>query len=181
MKLADYNYMLKISDKFENGSDRTKNGRVMSPWLSKNAHYQPCESVTSSFSVGSSWNLQIKMTFIKSQENGSDQTNSDRVTSPWLSKTAIIDLVNSVASSFFVGSSWNLQITMTCIKSRTSLKMAQIELLLNQHLFDITLGSQMDWFVCWDTVFILSIRTHQLCTILVLKFEQVQYTTRCCV
>ena len=35
-------------------------------------------------------------------------------------------IVNSVVSSFFVGSSWNLQIIMTCIKSQTSLKMGQI-------------------------------------------------------
>ena len=32
-----------------------------------------------------------------------------------------------------------------------------------------------------DTVFTLSIRTRRLLTILVLKFEQVQFTTRCCV
>ena len=31
------------------------------------------------------------------------------------------------------------------------------------------------------TVFTLSIRTPQLSTILVLKFEQVQFTTQCCV
>ena len=31
MKLADNNDMLKISKEFENGSDRTNDGRVMSP------------------------------------------------------------------------------------------------------------------------------------------------------
>ena len=59
-------------------------------------------------------------------KNGSDWTNNGRVTCPWLSKMAIINLVNSVASSFFVGPSWNLQITMTCIKSQKNLKMGQI-------------------------------------------------------
>ena len=59
-------------------------------------------------------------------ENGSDQTNSSRVTSPLIVKMAIIDLVNSVASLFFAGSSRNLQIIMTCIKSCTNLKMGQI-------------------------------------------------------
>ena len=38
----------------------------------------------------------------------------------------LVDLVNSLASSFFVESSWNLQISMTWIKSWTSLKMDQI-------------------------------------------------------
>ena len=32
-----------------------------------------------------------------------------------------------------------------------------------------------------NSVFTLSIRTHQLLTIYVLKFEPVQFTTRCCV
>ena len=31
MKLADNNDMHEISDEFENGSDRTNDGRVMSP------------------------------------------------------------------------------------------------------------------------------------------------------
>ena len=34
MKLADNNGTYKISDEFENGSDRTNDDRVMSPWLS---------------------------------------------------------------------------------------------------------------------------------------------------
>ena len=46
--------------------------------------------------------------------------------------------------------------------------------------------SHMDFSVndCYNnryTIFTLSIRTPQLLTMLVLKFEQVQFTTRCCV
>ena len=36
-------------------------------------------------------------------------------------------------------------------------------------------------FVCYFTIFTLSIQTHQPFTILYLKFEQVEFTTQCCV
>ena len=50
-------------------------------------------------------------------------------------------------------------------------------------LFDIhtAIVQTYQQVVKWITVFTLSIRTPQRLTIYVLKFEPVQFTTRCCV
>lgn len=66
MKLADNNDMHKISDKLENASYQTNNGRVTSPSFSKMAILDIVNSVAASDKF----------------ENGSDQTYNDRDTSP---------------------------------------------------------------------------------------------------
>ena len=48
MKLADNNDSHKISDEFQNGSDQTISGRVMSPCFSKMAIIDLVNSVASS-------------------------------------------------------------------------------------------------------------------------------------
>ena len=107
--------------------DRTNNGRVTSPWLSKLAIIDLVNSLSSSFFVRSSWNTQITMPFI----NLGRVWKWVRSDQEWQSYAPLIvknGHFRSWQSSFFifVGSSWNLLIIMTCIKFRTSLKMGQI-------------------------------------------------------
>ena len=53
-----------------------------------------------------------------------------RVTSPWLLKKLIFDFIISITSSILIGSSWNLQIRWTWMKSCTKLKTVQIRLFI---------------------------------------------------
>ena len=51
----------------------------------------------------------------------------------------------------------------------------------NDYHYRFANNQSFDFSVCYFTVFTLSIQTPKFLTILNLKFEQVQFTTHCCV
>ena len=63
----------------------------------------------------------------KTSDELEKRSNNSRVTSPWLSKWSLLPCEQySFFIFFFVGSSWNLQIIMTCIEFQMSLERGQI-------------------------------------------------------
>ena len=67
LKPADMVDMDKISNNFINWLDQIISLRVMSPWLLKKPLFDFVISITNPVLVRSSWNLQIRWTWMKSQ------------------------------------------------------------------------------------------------------------------
>ena len=67
LKLADKVDIGKISDEFENWPVRIINFRITFPWLLKKPLFDYIISITRSVFIGSSWNLQTRWTWVKSQ------------------------------------------------------------------------------------------------------------------
>ena len=55
-----------------------------------------------------------------------DATTGSRVVCPWASEKSMYNVVNTLASSFWIGASLFLQVRRTTIISRTSLNFGQI-------------------------------------------------------
>ena len=112
-------------DEFKFRLDTTTNSRIICPCVSENFMYNVVNTLAHSFLIGSSSFLQVTRTTIKAWTS----SKLDQVR-PWTAELAALDrlekssytynwrnLVNSLASSFLIGSSSFLQVSRTCMKA----------------------------------------------------------------
>ena len=98
------------------------------PWVPKNTIFDLVRSIAFLVLIGSLWDLQVIWTGIKSGTNSNSGQIGLWSYLPVRAKIKpIFDLVRSIACFVSVQTLWNLQITWTGIKSRTSSNSGQIK------------------------------------------------------
>ena len=132
--------MYEIFDKFENWQDQIINLRITSPWLLKKASVWLCHQ-HNLFSFDRTFLKladKVDMNGIFNKfETWPDWIICFRVTSLWLWEKPIFDFISSITHSVLIGSSWNLQIKWTWMKSWTGSKTVQVKLsIIELHLLD---------------------------------------------
>ena len=121
----------KILDEFEFWPDRTIHFGVTCPWVAKKPIFDLVRSIVPSILIGSSSNLQVTGVAINSRMSsnfGGIRLFTSELLALENRKKPIVDLVRSMATSFFIGCSSNLQATRTAMKSLKSSISGQIGL-----------------------------------------------------
>ena len=152
LKLADKVDMDEVWDVCEKWPDKIILLRILSLWL-----FDFVLSITCSVLVGSSLNLQIRWTWMKSWMSlKTGQIGSlileSRPLDCW--EKPLFDFVISITHLVSIGSSWNFQIRWPWMKSVLSLK--------SYHIKSFVLRVTSPWFVKKKTFFFLLYLQHNL-------------------
>ena len=128
IKVAGNQDRHKSSKEFDFGPDQTANFGVTRPWMTKIVHFQTWISLRP---VGQSWsNFMCSITGVGERLHYVLMQIGSKLWCPWQQKDQLTyngeNGVSTFSQLFLIQSSLYLQVTRTCIKSRTSSKFSQI-------------------------------------------------------